>query len=95
VVDDIAEVGPKVSADARQVRMLQPSADLNRRGRHQAQLLQLTPQLVDARDPRLIKWLQDMLLERLDLGCELLDDDEIVVDDEVDQSVEDVVLAMG
>src|SRR5947209_8013527 len=75
--------------------MLQPSTDFDRRRRHQTQLLQLAPQLVDACDPRLIEWLQNMLLERLDLGCELLDDDKIIVDDKVDQRVEDVILSVG
>ena len=75
--------------------MLEPAADLDRRGRHQTQLLQLAPQLVNPRNPRLVKRLQDVLLQRCDLGRELLDDDEIVVDNEVDQGIEDIVLAVG
>jgi hypothetical protein len=74
--------------------MLQPPADFDSRRRYQAQLLQLSPKLVNTSDPSFIKWLQNVFLERLDLVRELLDNDKVVVDDKVYQGVEDVVLAM-
>ena len=46
-------------------------------------------------DPGFVQRLQDVLLEGLDLGREVFDHRQVVVDDEVDHRVEHVVLAVA
>jgi hypothetical protein len=68
VVNDVSVIGPEGGINAREIDMLEPSADLSRRCHHQAQLLQLPPKPVNPGDLGLVQRRgQDVLLQRLDL----------------------------
>ena len=78
------------------VGVLQPVADIDERTDCLSQAQQLATQHVEAIDLGLMKRsMEHAILELIDLALDRLDDRHVVVDDEVEDGIEDVILAAG
>jgi hypothetical protein len=76
--------------------MLQPVADIDERPDCLSQSQQLATEHVQTIDLGLMKRsMEHAILEFVDLSLDCFDDGQVVVDDEVQDGIEDVILAAG
>src|SRR6266404_549007 len=96
MVGDISKERLHLAVDRQRFGMLQPVADIDERNDCLSQAQQLATQHVETVDLGLMKRATEhSLFQFIDLPLDRLDNGHVVVDDEVQDGIEDVVLAAG
>ena len=96
MVVHVAKIGVGIAVDQRNVEAHQAGGHVGQRHDASSQGDQVGLEVIDALDAAAVEGvLEDALLERFDLELERVDHRGVVVDDEVDQRVEDEILALA
>src|SRR5262252_591198 len=95
MICDISKVRLHLPIDRHQFRVFEPVAHLDQRPGRIAQTQQIAAERVQALDVRLAqRSRQHGVLDRLDLGLDLLNNWHVIVDDEVEDRIDYVILSL-